>query len=161
MNFFWPARAKQWYFGVTQGGTTMHGIALAATLWTLLATSVVAADDDAATGEPVIPPGEEQVVADMLGRGAGLQYCTLVSGGIHDNVISGVYNCLGNEVRVELGSLRNATATSIQTGQFAVSVQGSPTAGFQDDLVARVRSAEGNFQWTWPQRDVAPPEGGD
>ena len=138
-----------------------RGLALAAMLWTLLATSVVAADDDAATGEPVIPPGEEQVVADMLGRGAGLQYCTLVSGGIHDNVISGVYNCVGNEVRVELVNPRSATATSIQTGQFAVSVQGSPTAGFQDDLVARVRSAEGNFQWTWPQRDVAPPEGGD
>ena len=138
-----------------------RGLALAAMLGTLLATSVVAAeDDDAATVDPVIPPGEEQVVADMLGRGAGLQYCTLVSGGIRDNVISGVYNCVGNEVRVELGNLRNATATSIQTRQFAVSVQGSPTAGFQEDLVARVRSAEGNFQWTRPERD-APAPGGD
>jgi hypothetical protein len=137
-------------------------IALAAILWTVLATSVVAAGDDgAAAVEAVIPPGEEQVVAAMLGRGTGLQYCTLVSGGIADNIISGVYNCLGNEVRVELGNPSNAAATSIRTGQFAVTVQGSPTAGFQDDLISRVRSAEGNFQWTWPQRDAAPPEGHD
>ena len=138
-----------------------RGLALAAMLWTLLATSVVAADDDEATVDAVIPPGEEQVVADMLGRGAGLQYCALVSGGIRDNVISGVYNCVGNEVRVELANPRNATATSIQTGQFAVTVQGSPTAGFQDDLVARVRSAEGSFQWARPERDAPAPGGGD
>jgi hypothetical protein len=142
--------------------TCGRGLALAAVLWTVLATSVVAADDDdTATAEPVIPPGEEQVAAAMLGRGTGLQYCTLLSGGIHDNVISGIYNCVGNEVRVELANPRNATATSIETGQFAVTVQGSPTAGFQDDLISRVRSAEGNFQWAWPQRDAAPPDGGD
>ena len=138
-----------------------YGVTLAAIVWTLRASAVVAADDDAAAVEPVIPPGEEQVAANMLGRGTGLQYCTLVSGGIQDNVISGVYNCVGNEVRVELANLRNATATSIRTGQFAVTIQGSPTAGFEDDLVARVRSAEGSFQWSWPQRDAAPPDGGD
>ena len=139
-----------------------RGLALAAMLCTMLATSVVAADDDdAATVEAVIPPGEEQVVAAMLGRGTGLQYCTLVSGGIGDNVISGIYNCLGNEVRVELGNPRNATATSIRTAQFAITVQGSPTAGFQDDLISRVRSAEGSFQWASPQRDAPAPEGAD
>jgi len=133
-----------------------RGVALAAVLCTLLGASVVAADDDGDTGDPVIPPGEEQLIANMLGKGIGLQYCNLVSGGVEYSVIKATYNCLGNQVMVELGNPRNATATSIQTGQFAITVQsGSPTAGFQDALASLVRSQEGNFQWTLPQHEAA------
>ncbi len=136
-----------------------RGVALAAVLCTLVGASVVAADDDA--GDPVIPPGEEQVIANMLGRGIGLQYCNLVSGGVEYSVIKATYNCLGNQVTVELGNPRNATATSIQTGQFAITVQsGSPTAGFQDALASLVRSQEANFQWTLPRHE-APTEDDD
>ena len=34
------------------------------------------------------------------------------------------------------------------------------TPGFQESLATFVRSQEGNFQWTWPQRD-APAQNGD
>ena len=136
--------------------TCGRGLALAAVLCTLLAASVVTADDDrSATADPVIPPGEEQLIASMLGTGMGLQYCSLISGGVEYAVIKASYNCLGGEVRVELAHPRNATATSRRTGQFAITVQsGSPTPGFEDALASLVRSQEGNFQWSLPQREA-------
>ena len=140
-----------------------RGVALAAALCALLAASVVAAgDDDHPTGEPAIPPGEEGVIAAMLGRGMMVNECTLIRGGVEYTVIKATYNCLAGEVTLELGHPRYATAASIQTGQFAITVQsGSPSAGFQDALASRVRSQEQNFAWSWPQGDAAAEADGD
>jgi hypothetical protein len=132
-----------------------RGLALAAALCALLVTSVVAADDDSPVA-PVIPPLDEQLVANLLGRGMTLNLCTLVRGGVEFDVIKATYTCLvGGEVTLELDHPRNATPTSIRTGQFALTVKsGSPPRGFQDALASLVRSQEGSFQWSWPQREA-------
>src|SRR5438067_326947 len=94
-----------------------RGIVLAAASCALLAASVVTADDDYPTGEPAIPPGQEQLVAGMLGRGMALPQCTLISGSVEYTVIKATYHCLGGGVvALELGHPRTAAITSIQTG---------------------------------------------
>ena len=128
------------------GPTTFARIALAAASCALLAALAVA--DDGV--DPAIPPGEEQVIAGMLGSGLRIYSCTLVGGGADHSVIKGTYACPAGGVTVRLDHPRNATATSTLTGQFAVTVDGgSPPAGFQDALAGVVRSQERGFQWRW------------
>jgi len=137
--------------------TCARGVALAAVLCVPLVASVVAADDgDHPTGDPAIPPGEEELIASMLGRGMALHDCTLISGGVEYTTIKATYDCPGGEVTLQLDHRRNATATSTQTGQFAITVQsGSPPLGFGDALTSLIRTQEDHFQWSWPQYDAA------
>lgn len=140
-----------------------RGIALAAVIWGLVATCVVAADEggDPAV-DPAIPPGEEEIIAGMLGRGAAVQHCTLVRGGVDYTVIDAVYDCPGGEVSVQLAHPWKATATSIQTGQFAITVQGgSPPRGFEEALARLVHAREDDFQWGWQESDAPPDDGAD
>ena len=140
--------------------TWRRRVALAGVLGALLAASVVAAGDDD-FGNPAIPPGEEQVVATMLGRGMALQYCTLVSGGVAYSVIKATYNCLTSEATFELRHPRYATAGSTRTEKFAITLaSGSPPPGFQDVLTSLVRSHERDFEWSWPEYNPAA-EGND
>ena len=133
-----------------------RGVALAAVLCALLAVSVVDADDDHPSGDPAIPPGEEEVIAAMLGRGMALHQCTLISGNVEYTVIKATYGCPGGEVMLELGHPRNAASTSTQTAQFAIDVQsGAPPPAFQDALASLVRSQEERFTWSWPEYDAA------
>ena len=124
-----------------------RGAGFAALLCALLAAPLVAADDD-----PVIPPGEEELIGTMLGKGTALDHCALISGGVEYTTIKASYRCLGGEVRLELANLRNARASSTQTGQFAITVKsGSPPPGFRHALAALVRSQEDKFEWSWPE----------
>ena len=92
----------------------------------------------------------------MLGRGMALHDCTLISGGVEYTTIKATYDCPGGEVTLQLDHPRNATATSTQTGQFAITVQsGSPPLGFGDALTSLIRTQEDHFQWSWPQDDAA------
>lgn len=144
--------ASRWRMICGYGGT------LAAVWCVWLAASVAAANDGDAALAPVIPPGEEAVIADMLGRGKTLPHCTLVSGGVEFNVITATYSCIYGNVTIALDHRRNATANSTQTGQFAVTIQsGSPPPGFADALTTLVRSQEGSFEWRWPERDAPVP----
>lgn len=132
-------------------------VALAAALCTLLAAPVVAQDaGESPAGDPAIPPGEEELIAGMLGRGVALNDCRLVSGGVEYTIIKATYECPGGRVTLQLDHPRNATPTSLQTGQFAVTVQeGAPPPGFEDTLVGLIRAQERDFQWNWPQADAA------
>ena len=136
-------------------------VALTAVLYGLLAAPVLRAGDDAPLGDPAIPPGEEDLIATMLGRGRSLQYCTLVRAGVEYTVIKATYDCLGGEVTLQLDHPRNATANSTRTGQFAITLRsGAPTPGFQDDLASLVRSREAGFQWSWPLNEPPAEDGG-
>ena len=142
-----------------------RGAGFAALLCALLAASLVAAgDDNYPTGDPVIPPGEEELIGTMLGKGTALDHCALISGGVEYTTIKATYRCLGGEVRLELANLRNARASSTQTGQFAITVKrGSPPPGFRHALAALVRSQEDKFEWSWPEsaaQDENADEGG-
>jgi hypothetical protein len=132
-----------------------RSVALAAVLCAPLAASVAVAERDAAMGDPAIPPGEEELIASMLGRGTTLHDCTLLSADVEYDVIKATYGCLGGEVTLALGHPTEATPTSTQTGQFAITVEsGSPPPGFADALVPLVRAREGDFQWNWPQAEA-------
>lgn len=130
-----------------------RAVALAAVSCALLAAFVVAAsDDEHPTVEPVIPPGQEALIAGMLGRGMALPDCTLVGCGVAYTVIEATYDCLDGGVTLELGHPQNATDASAQTAQFAITVQsGTPPLDFQDALLSLVRAREGGFVWGWAE----------
>jgi hypothetical protein len=135
--------------------TCGRGVALAALLSASLAASALAAGDE--FGDPAIPPGEEELIGAMLGRGMTFHDCTLTSGGVQYTVIKATYNCLlGGEVTFELAHPRNAAGASTLTGQFAIKVQsGSPPPAFQEALTSLIRSQEANFVWSWPAYEGA------
>src|SRR5207244_1016996 len=100
--------------------------------------------------EEVVGPGQEELLADILGRGAALPgKCTLAAGQIAGGVIAATYNCSGGEVVVELRHPAKAPAGARRTSRFAIVVRsGSPARGLLDALAARIRSREAAFQWT-------------
>ena len=129
-----------------------------ATLYALLAASVAAAEDYG-TRAPAIPAGQERLIGTMLGRGTLVGDCKFSAGGVDYTVIRATYRCPRGQVALELTHLQDGTADSIQTGQFAVTLQsGSPPSGFQEALLARIRSGEAGFSWTWPE--IAPLDDG-
>jgi hypothetical protein len=139
-----PAQSRP--FG---GQSCGRAIALAAGLCALLSASIVGAQDDGGPATlPAIPPGEETLIAAMLGRGALVRDCKLVSGGVEYTAIKAVYHCPHGDVALELGHPENATGPSTETGQFAITVlAGTPLPGFADDLLSRIRSREDRFTW--------------
>jgi hypothetical protein len=114
----------------------------------LTASVVLASDDESAPVEPVIPPGQEALIASMLGRGMALPDCTLVSCGVAYCVIEATYDCDGGGVALELGHPESATDASGRTAQFAITVQsGMAPPDFANAILSLVRSRERNFVW--------------
>ena len=131
-----------------------RGLALTI-LWCVVIAGSAALADDARSGGPAIPPGEERLIATMLGKGTRLSGCKLVRSGVEYTVINASYKCRpGGRVKLELCHPQNVTAPAfVQTQQFAITLQdGSPPLGFQDALVARIRSKEADFVWTWAEQ---------
>ena len=130
-----------------------RALALTALCCALLVVSTAGADDDDRGGGPAIPPGEERLIATMLGKGTRIGNCKLTRSSVEYTVINAAYKCRhGDRVTLELCHPANATAPSVQTEQFAITLQsGSPPLGFQEALVARIRSREADFVWTWAE----------
>jgi hypothetical protein len=114
-----------------------------------------APDEPISEGEIVIPPGQEGLLAEILGRGATFPGgCTFAGGGVEHAVVKGRYECIGGEITVELRHPSRAPATSIRTERFAVVVlSGSPTPELSNALESWIRSHEGAFEWV----RLAPP----
>jgi hypothetical protein len=128
----------------------------------LLVGSVIAANDDYATHSPAIPPGEERLIATMLGRSTLVRGCRLISGGVQYTVINATYECPRGPVTLELTHVLNATEASIQTGHFAITVlSGSPPPDFQEALLSRIRSRERAFVWIWQEHVALEDDAGD
>jgi len=127
----------------------LRAVALAAGLCAVLSASMVRAQDDGRPATfPAIPPGEESLIAGMLGRGTLVRDCKLVSCGVQVDVIKAAYHCPHGDVAVELGHPENATVPSTETGQFAITVKaGTPPPGFAEEILSRIRSRENNFTW--------------
>jgi hypothetical protein len=106
----------------------------------------------AVEGEPhaVIAPGQEALLAEMLGKGAALPHdCKLTDGKIEYTFVRATYACRGGEVILELVHPSQGASPSAQTDRFAiVLVSGSPPDGLIDGLVERISSREEAFQWT-------------
>lgn len=113
----------------------------------LVVAPVWAADEG---GEPVIPPGQEALLAAMLGRGGVLaEGCQLTGAGVEYSVVKATYACPWGEVTLHLAhASRATTGTPIQTAQFAIGVErGWASDALAQSVVSLVRSRENAFVW--------------
>jgi hypothetical protein len=119
----------------------------AAGICVLLGAVALAASVRPAHGGPVVPPGQEALLADLLGRGVELPGpCRFSGGGIAAATIKGVYTCPGGEVVIELHPAGGRGAA--QTDRFTLVVaSGAPPAGLVDALRARIVAGEAAFEW--------------
>jgi len=116
---------------------------------------------DAQEGHPVIPPGQEDLLAQMLGLGVSLPGDCKFTGGQADGpAIRATYRCGGaapstpgqggGEIVLKLLHPSEAPPAATRTEHFAVTVEsGSPPDGLVDALTTRIRSQEGGFKWLW------------
>lgn len=120
-------------------------------------TPVLAVDSEVPdTDEPIIPPGQEELLVQMLGRGTTLpDDCTFRAGQAEYTKVTATYACPGGDVVLELAHPDVAAGAEVETEQFGITVQsGAPPAGLADAVAATVRSHEDAFQWARPARDV-------
>jgi hypothetical protein len=136
----------------------MSAAAVAVVACPLLLASVLAPPSGGSeAGEPVIPPGQEEILLDVLGRGKDLADCQLTDGQIIYTSVTATYMCPGGEVVVEIAHRSKGGNTSTPTEHFAITLQsGAPPRSFIDALVSQVRSRESEFEWMW-----LPPAGPD
>jgi hypothetical protein len=102
--------------------------------------------------DPVVPPGQEKLLANMLGLGATLPgSCTFAGGQADGPVVRGTYDCATGEIVIELLHPSKAPWRSVRTDQFALTVlRGSPAPEFLQALQSRIRSQEAAFEWKLP-----------
>ena len=114
-------------------------------------TTTIESDEPFEGGAPVIPSGQEELLAEMFGRGLELPGgCKFTGGGADPAAIHGNYACAGGEIVVELRHPSTAPSGALQTAQFAVVVRsGTPPAGFLESLATRIREREAAFHWKW------------
>jgi tetratricopeptide (TPR) repeat protein len=98
----------------------------------------------------VIPPGNEALVAAMLGSGADLPgKCSLGGAAIDRTKIVATYACDGRKATIELvsPSSREAGAAAARTAQFALIARDDPPKALVDDVAARVAAREKDWRW--------------
>ena len=115
----------------------------------LLATVLAAGNESPAAGEPVIPPGQDDLLAAMLGTGATLPGdCKLAGGQVHYATVNATYTCPGGQVVVELAHRNTAGWTGAHTAKFAIRLlSGSPPPDLLTAFESRIRSHEATFEW--------------
>jgi hypothetical protein len=133
----------------------MVSASLVAVMCALLVPPVLAAEVKPADAlQAFIPPGQEELLGTMLGKGLALPECELVDGKVNYTTIEATYACVGDWVVVELAHRSTATATATSTDFFAITPKsGSPPRGLVDALASLVRSREADFKWGWPAQD--------
>lgn len=106
---------------------------------------------------PIIPPGREERLADMLGRGVALPGgCAWAGARVDHDHVTSRYKCDGvpAEVSVDLVHPRAGAGAAAHTKQFAL----RPGPGFPpallDALADRVREREATWSWGNPRTAV-------
>jgi len=122
-----------------------------ATLTLALVIGVLCDSSFATANDPanVIPPGQEEILAEMLGKGATLPGgCSFADGRIQHTVIEATYVCPSGDVVVELSHPDVAPPSSQTTDRFALTVtRGAAPDGLTEALLASIRAGEGAFEW--------------
>lgn len=110
-----------------------------------------AEDTEEGTGEAVIPSGQDELLAQMLGQGATLPgACKFAGGSVEHTIVRATYTCPQGEVVFELRHPGTAPSGATRTERFAITLQsGSPPNGLADALVTLVRARETAFEWKW------------
>jgi hypothetical protein len=112
----------------------------------------VARSEHADLEEPAIPPGQEELLSAMLGKGTPLPGgCTLSAGNVEHTLVKATYTCPGGEVVVELAHPSTAAQPAVSTERFAITVlSGVPPTELTDALAGLIRTREGAFVWMVP-----------
>lgn len=120
--------------------------------------ALAAATPEAAAEKAVIQPGQETLVADMLGKGATLpDGCAFTDGRIEAEAVAGTYRCTSGDVGIELRHPSIAPPEALRTAQFALTVtKGTAPSALTEALTARIRANEDKFQWTIMPTGPAP-----
>jgi hypothetical protein len=107
--------------------------------------------EEPAEAQAVIPPGQEDLLAEMLGRGATLPgQCQFANGAIDRSTIRASYKCQEGEVVFELRHPSTAPQDAKYTSRFAiVRKSGSSPPGLEEALVSSVTARESGFEWKW------------
>jgi hypothetical protein len=123
-------------------------------VWALVIVPAVADDAGPPSTARMIPPGQEELLGDMLGYGDTLAGCRFGDAEVEYTAIKVSYACPAGEVVFELAHPSAAPTTAIQTAQFAfVGQSGSPPRSLIDAMVSRIRSREDAFEWEQPAVD--------
>lgn len=128
--------------------------ALAAVAVVLAAAPLAAQPDERNTPpaeelQHVIPPGQEPLLADLLGSGQELPGgCKFADGQIDRSTIVATYDCGGGQVVLEVHHPEEASSGAVRSERFALAVRsGTPPQGLLDAILARVRAREKEFEW--------------
>jgi hypothetical protein len=97
----------------------------------------------------VIPPGQEPLLADLLGSGQALPGgCKFADGQIDRSAIVATYDCGGGQVVFEVRHPDEAPSSAVRSERFALAIRsGTPPQGLTDAILARVRAREKEFEW--------------
>jgi hypothetical protein len=134
----------------------------------LAVAAVAASASPARATQLVIPPGQESSIGEMTGVGARVGGCTMESAAVDKDHVEVTYAC-GDAGTVTVVLLHPDAATSAvlaRTEHFAL-VAGdgpAPPAALVKELEARIRAAEGDWEWlrVEPKRDEPrPPDPGE
>ena len=100
-------------------------------------------------GGDVIPPGNDALLAKMVGRDTQLpSNCKFSEGSVEYTALRVTYDCPWGPVVLELSHPDQAPSNAVHTERFAVTqVSGSVPASLTDTVVALVRRSEGDFEW--------------
>jgi hypothetical protein len=108
--------------------------------------------------EAVVPAGQEELLAQMLGKGETLPGdCKLSEGKVDYKTVKATYACSSGDVVFELSHPSQAARDAVRTDRFALTLEsGSPPDGLLPALVSHIRSREASFEWKLLE---APPPG--
>jgi hypothetical protein len=132
------------------GRRMASSVARAAVCCALLAAPAFSAEEEpVAANELVVPPGQDDLLAAMLGRGIPLpDGCSFAGGQADGAVIRAAYACPTGAVVFDLVHPTNQVASNVQTASFALTLQsGSPSDAFVVALMSLIHSREGSFHW--------------
>ena len=115
----------------------------------------IAEDLPAGSRQAVVPPGQEDLLVDMLGKGAELPGpCKLSGAEAKLTMIRAEYACPSGAIAAEFYHPDDAPAGATKTSQFAIVIPAAAPSGFGDALVERVRAREAPFQWKYVGRSA-------
>jgi hypothetical protein len=117
-----------------------------------IAPAIAAGIDDSEANQPAIPPGQEELLLEMVGNDAWLpEGCKFADGRVNYTVVEAKYRCPWGNTVLEFAHVGTAKSPDAQTTQFDISVRkGSAPVNMADVVAEYIRSQEDDFEWTWP-----------
>ena len=127
----------------------------------LVAPTLAAGGEVSGDVAHIIPPGQEESLGKMLGRGAPLPGdCRFAGGTAAGATVTAEYACGDAKVVLELRHPDDAPPTTLRTARFAIAVRsGSVPPGLLEALATLIRAHEAELEWKQvPGSRLRPPQ---